>query len=110
MDRGVVRYLHLEFKLPSSIFGDGSTEDSSAVAHHEVDLLRSHLFGSDDEVTFILSVFVVDDDEELPLTEVFEGFLDRVQLNLTHSVYMYLSCLGVRRACSPRNCLRVMGK
>ena len=84
MDGGVVGYLHLEFELTCTVFGDRCAEDTTPIAHHEVHLLRGDLFGCDDEVTFVLAVFIVDDNEKFATAEVLEGFLYRIQLNFTH--------------------------
>ena len=78
MHGGIVRDLHLELELCGALLGDGGAEDASAVAHHEVDLLGRDLLGRDDEVAFVLSILVIDDDDELAVTEVLEGLLYRV--------------------------------
>ena len=94
MHGGIIRHLHLQLELLGSILGDGSTEDTSPIAHHEVDLLWSHLLCGDDEVTFILTILIIYDDDELSLTEVLESLLDCVQLDFTHiSIFFVLPTL-----------------
>ena len=78
MHGGIIRHLHLQLELLGSILGDGSTEDASTIAHHEVDLLWGHLLCCDDEVTFILTILIIYDDDELSVAEVLKSLLDRV--------------------------------
>ena len=84
MDGGIIGHLHLELEFACTVFGDRCAEDSTPIAHHKVHLLWGDFFCCDDEVTFVLAVFIVDDNEKFATAEVLKGFLNRIQLNVTH--------------------------
>ena len=85
MHRSIVWYLHLELELSCSLLGDRGTEYTTPVSHHEVNLLWCDLLGSDDEVPFVLTVFVINDNDKVSITKVLESFLDRIQLDFAHT-------------------------
>ena len=72
-------HLHAQSQLLATLLRDGGTEHAATVLKHEVDFLRGDLFGGNDEVAFVLAVFVVDNNEELAFAEVFDRFFDCVQ-------------------------------
>ena len=55
---------------------------------HEVHLLGSDLLGGDDEIAFVLTVFVVDDDDEFSFAEVLHGVFYAVDDDLFHNIIM----------------------
>ena len=56
---------------------------------HEVDFVGSDLLCGDNQVAFVLSVFVVNDNHELSLSEVLDGFLYRVKFHFSgHVLYL----------------------
>ena len=52
---------------------------SAGMSGHEIDGLRGHLFCGNDEIAFVFPVFVVDQDDELPLLNVPDGVFDIVE-------------------------------
>ena len=71
-------HLHIEFELGCTLLGDRRTEYTSPVAHHKVDLLGCYQFGSRDEVAFVLTIFIIDNDDKLARFEIFDSLLDGV--------------------------------
>ena len=75
-------------KFVAAFFGQWQADQSPGVAGHEVDDVRSNLFGSADQVAFMLAIFVVDDNNHPPFANVgscsFDGgkrhFLNRFSL------------------------------
>lgn len=68
---GVVGHLVDETQLGTAVFGQGGAEDASAVLQHEVDFFGCYFFGSDDEVTFVFAVLVVNNDYEFTFLKIF---------------------------------------
>ena len=71
-------HLHIEFELGCTLLGDRCTEHTTPVAHHKVDLFGGYQFGSRDEVSFVLTIFVIDNDDKLTRFEIFDSLLDGV--------------------------------
>jgi hypothetical protein len=46
---------------------------------HKIDGLRRHMFGGDDEIAFILTIFIVDEDDEFALFDVPDCVFDAVK-------------------------------
>ena len=67
---------HGDAELVESFFGDGDEGDSAAFFNHEVHVVGGNFFAEHDEIAFIFSGGVVDDDDHFPGFEVFEGFLN----------------------------------
>ncbi|MFQ8806808.1 MAG: hypothetical protein ACLR8Y_19255 [Alistipes indistinctus] len=57
---------------------------------HEVDDFGRDLFRSDDEVAFVFTVFVVDDDYDFPLADILEYLFDTID---TLCFVMVFPCL-----------------
>ena len=72
---GILLHLMRQFQFASSADGNGSTEHSTSVTQHKVDLLRSNHLGRSDKVALILPVFIINNNNEASLSEIFEGFL-----------------------------------
>ena len=51
---------------------------------HEVHLLGCDQFGSDDQVAFVLTVLIIDDNDEFASLEVFNGLLYGVHFDILH--------------------------
>ena len=77
--RGVVLLHHVEFELRATLFGKRGAQHAATVLEHEIDDFGRHLLGSYDEVAFVFPVFVIDDDDDFSLAEIFDGFLYRIQ-------------------------------
>ena len=64
---------------------------------HEVDFVGSDLLCGDNQVAFVLSVFVVNDNHELSLSEVLDGFLYRVKFHFFgHVLYLIYNSLEIQ--------------
>jgi hypothetical protein len=46
---------------------------------HEIHGLGRHVLRGDDEIAFVLTIFVIDKDDELPLRDVPNGVFDAVK-------------------------------
>ena len=66
----------------AALFGDRRAEHAAAVLEHEIDMLGCDFLGGNDKVALVLSVFVVDDDDEFSGLEVFNGLFYCVQFYL----------------------------
>ena len=64
----IVDYLMWQVELLTAGHRDGGT-DTPGMFQHEVDFFRCDEFGGDNQVTFILTVFIVDHDYEFSLAE-----------------------------------------
>ena len=88
--RGVVLHLTGQVELLTAADGDGCTEHATGVLQHEVHHLGGDLLGGTDEVALVLTVFVIDHNDELAFTEIFYGSgygTDRVhRTNGTHGL------------------------
>ena len=51
---------------------------------HEVHLLGGDQLGCDDQVAFVLTILIVDDNHEIASLEVFNGLLYGVQFDILH--------------------------
>ena len=61
------------------LLGERCAEHAAAFVEHEIDDFGRDLFGGDDEVAFVFAVFVVHDDHDLAVAEIFDGLFDAIQ-------------------------------
>ena len=94
--RGVVLLHHVEFELRATLFGKRGAQHAATVLEHEIDDFGRHLLGSYDEVAFVFPVFVIDDDDDFSLAEIFDGFLYRIQYFFRFSWSMFIFCFYER--------------
>ena len=80
--RGVVVDLHIELQLVAALLGDGGAEDTAAVFEHKVDVFGGDFLGGHDKVALVLTVFVVDHNNEAALAEILDGLFDGVQFKI----------------------------
>ena len=73
--RGVVLDHGTQVELAGLLVGQGQADEPAPVGGHEVDGLGRDLLGGVDEVTLVLTVLVVDEDDGLSLANVFNGLL-----------------------------------
>ena len=60
-----------QVQLGATLLRDRAAQYAATVLQHEVHLLRSDGLSGNDEVAFVLAVFVVHDDHKLTFFEVF---------------------------------------
>ena len=96
-ERRVVVHLHVELQLVAALLGDGGAEHAAAVLEHEVDMLGSDFLGGHDEVTLVLAVLVVDDDDEFTLAEILDSLFYSVEFKF-HK-YVVLTNNRQKRRC-----------
>ena len=78
-----------QIQLLAAFQGDGCAEHATGMLEHEVYLFGGDLLSGDDQVAFVLAVFVIDNDHELASSEVLNGFLYGVQFRLfCHVLYL----------------------
>ena len=76
--------------------GDRDADEAAPVGGHEVDGFGGDFFGGHDEVAFVLTVFVVGDDDHAPGAEFGEDVFDGVKLwSFGHWVELVLPVLPV---------------
>ena len=73
---GECLYLMWQVQFLTPVDGDGSTEHTTCVFQHEVDLLGSDLLCCYYQVTLVLTVFIVYYDDKLSFSEVIYGFFN----------------------------------
>ena len=64
-----------KFKFAATRDRDRSTKYTAGILEHEINLLGCDFFSGDNQVAFVLAVFVVDNDHHLSLAEVVDGLL-----------------------------------
>jgi hypothetical protein len=62
-----------------SLGSQGETDQPTAMFGHEVDGLGRHVLSGNDEIAFILAVFVIDEDDEFPRLDVPDCVFDAVK-------------------------------
>src|SRR5438874_7106020 len=61
--KGAIEWHHLaEFKGIRSLTGNSQANQSTRMRSHEVDGLRSDFLRGNDDIAFVLAVFIIDDD------------------------------------------------
>ena len=68
-----------ELQLVEARALERQADDAARVADHERHLLGRHLLGRDDEVAFVLAIFVVDHDDELAAFDGVDRCFDLVE-------------------------------
>src|SRR6185369_4130093 len=68
---------HAELQLVQPLAGHRHADQPAPVHGHEVHRFRRGLVGGQDQVTFVLTVLVVGDQQEMSLADLLEGLLDR---------------------------------
>ncbi len=78
----IVRYHQGKIELLDAFRGEGNTDKPPAITSHKIYCLRGCLFGGQHQISFIFSVFVIDDDKHLSFLKIFNGFIDRIKCPL----------------------------
>jgi hypothetical protein len=76
---GVVDGLLGEMELVHPFRRQGEADQAASMLSHEIDGLRGHMLRCDDEIPLIFTIFVVDQNDELPSLDIANGCLDRVK-------------------------------
>ena len=76
-----------QFELGSTTDGHRSAQHATGVFQHEVHHFGSDFLGGTNQVAFVLTVFVVNDNDELTFTEVCQSLLNCIQFQLFHIPY-----------------------
>ena len=71
---GVRIHHHGDLQLVEPLADDGHADEAAAETRHEVDGLRRHLLRRDSEVSLVLTILVVDDNDELSGLEFRDRF------------------------------------
>jgi hypothetical protein len=72
-------------KLFHSLGRQRETDQPTSMVGHEIDGVRRHVLGRHNEVTFILAIFVIDEDDKFPLLDVLDGIFDAMKRNRHNS-------------------------
>jgi len=85
---GVFLHHQRQLKRVAAARGQRNTDQAPAKPGHEIDRLRRHLVGGENEITLVLAVLVVDHDDLLsaghPHQRLFHGDKDAV-LSIRHA-------------------------
>src|SRR2546428_780165 len=73
---GVVGNHHRDLELVEALSQEGHANQATAVLRHEVHRFRGHAVGRHHEVTLVLAVLVVHDEEDAPLPDLLDALLD----------------------------------
>ena len=76
---GVLNRLLRKVEFFDSLRSQGETDQPTAMFGHEIDGLGRHVLGGNDEITFILAVFVIDEDDEFPRLDIPNCVFDAVK-------------------------------
>ena len=71
----------------STADGDGSTQQSTGILQHEVYHLGGYLLCGTYQVAFVLTVLVVNNNDELSFTKVLQCLFNSIQLEVFHIHY-----------------------
>jgi len=71
----VARHLR-QPELAAACLGERQADQSAAEAGHEVDCLGSDVLGSQDQITFVLAILLVDQDNHAPAAHFDDNLLD----------------------------------
>ncbi len=74
--RIVVCHLH-QTELAGACFGDRQADETACVRHHEIDRLRRHVVGGQDDIAFVFAIFIVNQNDHAPGADFNDDFLDR---------------------------------
>ena len=79
-------FLHLmrQFQLAGTAGGDRCAKHATPFFQHEIHFLRCDGLSSCDEVSFVLAVFIIHDNNEFALTEVVNGLFYRSKYIFIH--------------------------
>ena len=60
-----------KIQLRAALLRNWTTKDAAAVLQHEINFLRGDLLRSDDEIAFVLTILIINYDDEFALAKVF---------------------------------------
>jgi hypothetical protein len=61
-----------ESQLLATFPGQGQANESSTIARHKVDVFRSGMASSHDQITFVLPILVIKKDDHSPLANLLD--------------------------------------
>ena len=70
-----------ESEFLAAMHSDRGAENATSIFEHKIDILGSDFLGGDDQIAFILAIFIIDYDDELTITEIFKSFLDAIKFD-----------------------------
>jgi hypothetical protein len=75
--RGVLLRHQRQLQLLDALLGEREANEAARVLRHEIDDLWGRHLRRDDEITLVLAVFVVDEDDHPAVARFLDHFLDR---------------------------------
>src|SRR2546425_6991507 len=108
---GIVGDHHRDLELVQTLTEQRDADQAPTVLGHEVHGFRCHPVGRHHEVAFVLTIFVVHDEEDAPLTDLLDALLDgrkpghvvplsaseRTRYFPITSASMFVACPGLSR-------------
>ncbi len=76
---GILHRLLREMEFFNSLRRQGETDQPAGMPGHEVDSRRRDMLSSHDEIAFVLTIFVIDKDDELSALDIPNGVFDAVK-------------------------------
>ena len=86
----VIVYHLRELQLLTVVAAHGHADQTFSVYSHKVYVLRGGKFCGADEITFIFSVRIVGAEDNLPLTQILQGFFNGVESEIFHNLVSFL--------------------
>ena len=84
--RHVFDYHRRQGESPQVFFFQGHADKAPSVGRHEIDDFRGHCFCGADQVAFIFTVFIIHQDDHLPVFQFFQYF----RYGGKHSIFFIL--------------------
>ena len=90
---------HRKIELIETLANDGETDDAAGVSEHHANLVRRGIFGSNDEIAFVLTIFVIDHYHHLPAGDRLDYLLDPCERHslASNSLSTYLAITSFSR-------------
>ncbi len=70
-----------QLKKFAALARERQTNEAARIGRHKIDIGRSDAFGRDNQVAFVLAIFVVHKDDHFALANVFDDFFDCIQFH-----------------------------
>ncbi len=75
----VLRRLRRQLQLLHPLRSQRQTDEATRMFGHEVDGVRRDLAGRHHKIALVFTIFVIDEDDELPLLDILDRVFDRIK-------------------------------
>ena len=82
-----------QLELLAAVNGEGHAEHSTPILKHEIDFLGSYELGGGYEVALVLTILIINDNDELATLKRLDGVFNLVEmLSRIGIIYVHLLC------------------